>query len=231
MYVELHAAALLGCAVGTLALLVFGPRRRPAPAQAFLAALVFFAVVYLFRFGCFGWFDGCIEGCQWLIPASCVYLVLAYVRPLPVRLGVAALLVAAAWALSAHFSNIVQDPHWSGTPQLSIEAKVRTAVLNDLASQAAEFSSDTTSYPAGWLRELPFAAGLRMVNMGAAPRRDVHLTWHTWATGLYPVDYVCQDFWYPGGPPATGLAAVECRDRPGFVVPVRPRPASSRPAP
>jgi hypothetical protein len=81
----------------------------------------------------------------------------------------------------------------------------------------AAAESDNTSYPAGWLRDLPFAAAFEDDVIARRPRRaEFQKVWHTMFTHLYRVERIPQDLWYPGGKPAMAVDGIELRDAATF---------------
>jgi len=57
---------------------------------------------------------------------------------------------------------------------------------------------DLTSYPAGWMAELPFAADWPRESFRAV-RYLPHAEWHSWLTGLFRVERQPVEAWFPGG--------------------------------
>ena len=152
---------------------------------------------------------------QCLVVGACIWIVLAYTRGKWVRACISVVMVGIMICLSIHYVHLVHDRRWVGNVQhLAGVKKAMESRLEFLRDNVRQIgSTDETVYPEGWLRALPCGKPLTdAVGDGLPYRVEFHRVWHTWLTGLYQVDEVTRDYWYPGGRPSDAAANIVLKD-------------------
>ena len=127
------------------------------------------------------------------------------------------LLAVGALGLSCHFTELVHTSQWTGNPNWDgALSAITNSYRRSVPELMGKIDDADEEYRPSWLRELPVWEQLEQwFEIAELNRRQIGRTWHTWFTGLYPVKLIRQDFWFPGGTLAEGLAEFELRDRPG----------------
>lgn len=214
--VTIHAILLPSLALGTLAVCLL-TRQRSWGRKGVLWACLSLVLAYVtaeFILGC------CAHMCdagnptaQALIGGCCLWAVLVIPRFVWLRPIGAVLVILATFGLSRQYVGLVHaegmighasirdGPAAEGVRMLpSLRASVRLAVPP--ASQP---------YPAGWLRDMPFAP--RLCRLDRPIRVEITPFWHSWYSRLYKRRVVRQDFWFPGGVLPDRAEQITLRDR------------------
>lgn len=212
---DVHAIALLACpAVAVVAIVV--SRRRPSERPAGLGELLFplgvALAANLTQHGC----EEPAGAHQTLIPLVSMWAVFFWTGPIPVRWVLALGLSAGMLVLTQHAVALVHTDAFTGISELQSRSTARVeanrALLSNYLRQFGE--TDHTEYEAGWLRELPFADDLAMLQAGVPHFEAAIWCWHTRFTGLYGRDVKVLDYWYPGGRIHDASCGIEVRGRP-----------------
>lgn len=222
---DAHAVALLTCPILTAAALLASRRRPTEPRPGLFELLVPLVVVFfsnLNQHGC----DERAGAVQTLIPLACMWAVLFWCGPMLARWGIAMLLAGAACALTHHAIELVHTNSFTGVADLHKSGLARIGKDRELLSkQLAQLGeSDTFVYEARWLRELPFAHEIPMLDARPAFYESATALWHTRFTGLHRRELHLLDYWYPGGALADAAEKLELSTRP--EAPVKHRPSS-----
>ncbi len=223
-WANLHAVALLAMPVLTCITCAVVPRRRPTGRQVtdatVLAGGAIFIVMSITS-------HLCLAGnpaMQCLVAGACLWTIVAFVKSKWFRAVASVVLIAAMYALSAHYASLVHDREWVGSGiHLAALEKSKAIQLDMLRSQAQKAGvTDEVEYPAGWLRDLAFGPQL-VAPMGQEMpyRGETVCAWHSSFTRLTKVNRITQDYWYPGGRLADAAQHIEHRDAPqSAVIPV-----------
>jgi len=75
-----------------------------------------------------------------------------------------------------------------------------------------DLARETESYPAGWLVDEPFATEILQRSMQGW-RYIPHSLWHSRFSGIYRLEVIQGETWYPGGSLKTGIRKIEIRPR------------------
>ncbi|NQT84961.1 hypothetical protein HQ563_18245 [bacterium] len=166
---------------------------------------------------------------QCLVPCICLGLIMMFVRPTCTRLWAAIGAIAAAFALSHHYLELVDTDEYTGDPFRVLSRndaleRLKLRVLGEILSDLPH--PDTTSYPEGWLSESRIATlHLRQhpktltiyqeeyVVDFAIKSYDVLRLWHTSITSLYRTKPKTLEIWYPGGAIKNSIDRLEFRER------------------
>jgi hypothetical protein len=216
-WVNLHALTLLSLPIAAFAVSRLSPRRSPSRRQEMIATVVAggsaFMVYALNSHLCFAG----NPSSQCIIAGVSIWVVLAYTNQRWVRRGVSIAMIGAMVWLSVHYGDLVHDAKWTGNVQrLAVQAIKAESQLADVRDTAMQVStSDESVYKEGWLRELPVDAILKDEIGDDRPyRAESQRLWHSWFTGLFQVDRVTQDYWYPGGLLSDRASKIALKDTP-----------------
>lgn len=216
---NLHALALIGLPIVTLAACVKYRGRGQPSERALLEALM--ACVLVLVMGGLT-FHSCRAGqplMQCLIPGACVVIAVAGVRVPKARYALAAFIFVMMLALCSHYSDIVHGPAYVGEISFWKYRAARLAMERSKAAAACEKlgENDHAAYAAGWLPEATFVAKHREDFEGVAlewERIEVSSLWHSFLTRLYRRTTRPVELWFPGGKLRDAAARLEWRERP-----------------
>lgn len=216
---HIHAVILLACPIATMLILWRASRRRPSRQSILLAG---FASVLLMCICQATSYHLCNAGratTQWLLPAACLFFVLAFLASTRLRWWMAGAVVIASIGLKCHYEDLIHQTAWTGNPEDRTTKRLYTRQAETMLRKLAENPlSHDAAYPAGWLRETPIWPALYAIAGDEwswqeeldHPMKSVPISqWHSIFTRLYRSEWPQVDYWYKGGPIAT--AKVELR--------------------
>ena len=183
-----------------------------------LQSLVIFALFALL--GLIGFLHLCSAGnpmAQWIVPGVCAAVAVPAIQSRVIRRAAAVIWFVVGAGLSFHYLALVHGEQYTGNPKSAkepVQQTLRNSSLRYLRDGlVAQSSVADTNLAAGWLFDvLPGTADQERVRR-SLKFREIKGLWHTWLTGLYRVENIPADVWYPGGPLSVGATHIEIRVR------------------
>jgi len=221
MWVTLHALALLACPIITL-IVVLLTKRRSFAGRSVVAPLLTPLAIGLMPMTMKHMCDEGQAFGSWLIPLLCLWPSMLLVGPAFWRLALALLLGIAMYVLTYQHVEWVHSEELTGNPRWAkrVFAATNRQRMQDYQVWLAERGgADTTSYPAGWLRDIDFGGQHIPPSDWQPIDGTVTPLWHSSFTQLYTRVRIPLDYWYPGGTPTEAAEKLELRPRPDAPLP------------
>ena len=208
MLPDIHAVVILMTVVVPLILIGLRPAWRPRSCKRLAIPVLALGTLGLVC-SCFLTTLGTPRA-EWFFPMIGVCLAGLFMRSDRVYRVTSWSLVAAAVALSYN-SLMLRDHGYTSAPETSMSAfrGFEQGTLALLGKDLRTIVPPDRELPAGPLKDIvPRFAGWTDIK-----RCNIRATWHTLFTGLYKIEAVPGQVWYPGGPVAKGSQQLEWRPK------------------
>lgn len=211
-----HAVLLLCLPVATVAVCVLTGRKsggRRSLIWLGSAAVVAYIATGFVDLTCTHLCDAGNPVRQTLLGGFCLWLVLVVPRFVWLRVVGAVLVMLATFGLSRQYVELVHTKGLTGNVTMRDGPADGAERMRSLvtASVKAAVPPATQPYPAGWLRDMPFASELGRLELSI--KVETARFWHSWYTRLYYKRVAYQDFWFDGGLLPDQADAITLRDR------------------
>lgn len=219
MRLTLHALTLLLLPALTVVGIVFSPR-RPCRSDVIWALTVSgfvtgFLATVLFPCLCSRGQERITWRQVW-IPTLCANAAWLFIRASALRIALTLSSGVLLFALTYHRDAVLNTREFAdSTHDIELLAKLSLHSVSKGLREVGE--AKDISFPPGWLREVvDDETAWRAIRTNPTPEHQLEPLRHTWITGIYALNKLDRDFWWPGGSIARFADNVELRRRPDF---------------